>query len=1100
MKKVLFAVILITSLFGQFALAYEVKWSRTNGPYGGWQTYSTVGPVITTYEAGQLRIYSITNGRGVARSFDGGGTWEMMSGDTSDTGLSSATTNCLAFSPESSLVIYAGTANKGFWVSTDKGDSWSKVSATGAFAINDVEPNSLDKNIVYFTANSSLVYKLFVATMTIEAFPTAQYSGYTFGVGTLKFNKADNTLYMDGRVGIPQLAWVFRITPEGTAWTTCEGTFHGLADDELLKMCYDPAVTAEIYAYCSGLKIKRGSKITWEGDTGTWANKRDYYSEFNPLNRNFLMAYLGTDGRIYKTTDHGVNWAQKNSGLPPKTNYGPLFYVNNIAESYGAPDSPPMVLRSSNGVYASFNGGETFQEINGQSYPSQISGRAFVNTSMKCVAVDDDGTVYAGGNTGSGVYDGHGLYKSSDGGNRWLRIHNGLIGTAINDLAICDKFYPLHNSIILAANPIGIFESIDNGSYWELTTNLDTNCLAVSPNKFIYAGSNGSGVYTAIYDVDGTEQWMPLPGTSLSDPDITALDVDPSESVYAGTNSGGVFRYVAGSGTWEVMDPPSGGVILSSVNALAVDEADGTPYYFAGTAASGSPPAGTAGLYRKIGTGAWEKMSFNGQYRTVYSIYIDKETLPHTIYVCTNNGVYANNIDCGASSNSWVLSGTVGRDYSSNVRDIARDKNSRVFYVADDYIGVSMGAPQLPVPLAPTGFRGSVESSSSIVWSWTINSTSEFGYHLVDDTTKTIIATLPRRTSREAETGLLPNRIYRRYAEAYNSYGASSSEVSSECTLANSPDLLRSVGRTPFSMTLNWDTNANAADETRYLIEMSCEASPVFTVCATLDADPPATVGGLLPNTPYWFRVSAENRDGIGTGYSNVISSETGFELLGPRISNMKINGLRVFNMDIIRPRSYITADLSDEATPPQVPTPIDKNTVAIRFGSNYLVRGSEIDSFYFATSEGVYKLEHLLKAPLGAGTYEFTVTASDEYGNPGSSDIMIVRVMAGVVQMIGPTLVSPVPFSPMRNSEEATISYTLSVDAPVSIYMYNLDGRVVLTRKFASGLMGGRAGYNSFNWDGRTDFGGIAGNGIYVYKIVSKGKLVGTGKLVVYD
>jgi flagellar hook assembly protein FlgD len=56
------------------------------------------------------------------------------------------------------------------------------------------------------------------------------------------------------------------------------------------------------------------------------------------------------------------------------------------------------------------------------------------------------------------------------------------------------------------------------------------------------------------------------------------------------------------------------------------------------------------------------------------------------------------------------------------------------------------------------------------------------------------------------------------------------------------------------------------------------------------------------------------------------------------------------------------------------------------------------------------------------------------------------------------------------------------------------------MTKKFRAGGEGGKAGYNQFTWNGITDFGKTVGNGIYVYKIISKGKVIGTGKLVVLE
>ena len=69
-----------------------------------------------------------------------------------------------------------------------------------------------------------------------------------------------------------------------------------------------------------------------------------------------------------------------------------------------------------------------------------------------------------------------------------------------------------------------------------------------------------------------------------------------------------------------------------------------------------------------------------------------------------------------------------------------------------------------------------------------------------------------------------------------------------------------------------------------------------------------------------------------------------------------------------------------------------------------------------------------------------------------------------------------------------------------MTIYVYDVSGRVVLTRKYSSGAMGGHAGYNEFSWDGESDFGNFIGNGIYVCKITAGNSAIGTVKIPVID
>ena len=65
---------------------------------------------------------------------------------------------------------------------------------------------------------------------------------------------------------------------------------------------------------------------------------------------------------------------------------------------------------------------------------------------------------------------------------------------------------------------------------------------------------------------------------------------------------------------------------------------------------------------------------------------------------------------------------------------------------------------------------------------------------------------------------------------------------------------------------------------------------------------------------------------------------------------------------------------------------------------------------------------------------------------------------------------------------------------------VYDITGHEVMRKNFTPGVQGGRAGINNVEWNGKTLFGATAGNGMYVYKIISGSKVIGSGKLVVMD
>ncbi len=73
-----------------------------------------------------------------------------------------------------------------------------------------------------------------------------------------------------------------------------------------------------------------------------------------------------------------------------------------------------------------------------------------------------------------------------------------------------------------------------------------------------------------------------------------------------------------------------------------------------------------------------------------------------------------------------------------------------------------------------------------------------------------------------------------------------------------------------------------------------------------------------------------------------------------------------------------------------------------------------------------------------------------------------------------------PNPFNPLT-----TITFTLPVDGPVSVTVYDLVGRRTRTLAEATWL---RAGVQLLPWDGRADNGAFVGSGVYFIRVASNG------------
>lgn len=220
--------------------------------------------------------------------------------------------------------------------------------------------------------------------------------------------------------------------------------------------------------------------------------------------------------------------------LPPWKHLGPLsvrngnvLYSGRVRGIAVHPSNPDIVYigAASGGLWKSIDGGATWQNLSDD----------FACNTFGAIAIDPNNpdVVYAG--TGevksSGVrniYDGRGLYKSTDGGANWTQITDGFgLITQFADIEVS----PHNSSIVFAAlgngyshsnsflNNEGIWRSDDGGITWNRTLvaqnsfNYDAAAYDVivhptDPNR-IYAAlgmSTPSGFYVSI---DNGRTWSP---------------------------------------------------------------------------------------------------------------------------------------------------------------------------------------------------------------------------------------------------------------------------------------------------------------------------------------------------------------------------------------------------------------------------------------------------------------------------------------------------------------------------------------------------------------------------------------------------------------
>lgn len=232
--------------------------------------------------------------------------------------------------------------------------------------------------------------------------------------------------------------------------------------------------------------------------------------------------FTGTSNAgIFKSTDNGNSWVEKNNGLT--TNDVISLAINNNDDIFAGTFNA--------GIFRSTDNGESWTQIN--------SGLTLLNI-RSIVVNNDSGYVFAC--AGPTPFSGS-VFRSSNNGDNWTQINAGLPGFAVFSLAI-----DANNNVYagLAFNA-GFFISTNNGDNWQArnTGLTDKNVLSLTidnSNNIIYAGT-----YTNVFKT--TNQGQDWSSTGLNG-NIWALFSNSAGEVFAGTWAGSIYRSSDNGTNW----------------------------------------------------------------------------------------------------------------------------------------------------------------------------------------------------------------------------------------------------------------------------------------------------------------------------------------------------------------------------------------------------------------------------------------------------------------------------------------------------------------------------------------------------------------------
>jgi photosystem II stability/assembly factor-like uncharacterized protein len=306
----------------------------------------------------------------------------------------------------------------------------------------------------------------------------------------------------------------------------------------------------------------------------------------DPTNPQVIYAGTGDNGSgcgVYKSEDAGLTWRLASSGLPsedvtalalsrdvPPTLYaavgvrGDVFASSDGAQSWArvgdtglfggydrllrADPSDGRVLfaiAKSNGLVRSSDGGQAWLPV-GEGLPGDEYG-----TFVLSLAIDptDANVIYLG--SGGFVGQGHGVYKSTDGGETWASANRGMIDYRITALAVD----PARPQTVYAGGDAGeLFKSSDGGQTWSdltdalpipehLHSSIRDIVLDPAAPETVYLLCDYLGV---LVSYDGGEKWRTLgkPGEP-DNPSFTAMVIifDPQPLLVVGVEREGGWRY-----------------------------------------------------------------------------------------------------------------------------------------------------------------------------------------------------------------------------------------------------------------------------------------------------------------------------------------------------------------------------------------------------------------------------------------------------------------------------------------------------------------------------------------------------------------------------
>ncbi|HEY6171144.1 MAG TPA: YCF48-related protein, partial [Candidatus Kapabacteria bacterium] len=421
-------------------------------------------------------------------------------------GLTASEYRSIAFAPNGDIYLCGqGYGKYGFFRSTDGGRTWERQYFTGGIDANLQTCAVSPSGRILFVATYDILYSDDNCS-TWHKYGDFKTDRGGFGVPSFVFVASPDSGFYSSTSSCLQYAKA----PGAAPWDMIPVPIASVP--ALISHPDGSILSSSIHTW--GNQSTNSNSGLWRSTDGgnTWGQVFDStsFDYFNPTCfaiDSSMNIIAGSSGRIFRSTNSGLNWKQNKAVLTAGT----------LTSAIVAPDGTIYTSSSADGVYRSTDNGITWDQLNDGIEKPQISS----------LAVNASGTVFAGASDA--------LYRSTDNGLTWQSLTIDTVKGVVNCLVVS-----LQGNVIAGIKGVGIYWSTDNGDSWSelgqgMTTNL-VNSLLSTPSGIVFAGTD-SGVFKL--DV-GATTWQAY-SIGLTTQKVNALARNAAGKLYAGTDGAGVF-------------------------------------------------------------------------------------------------------------------------------------------------------------------------------------------------------------------------------------------------------------------------------------------------------------------------------------------------------------------------------------------------------------------------------------------------------------------------------------------------------------------------------------------------------------------------------